>query len=181
MIGAWMIGAAALLAAQDGGRPVSDLSPAEAALQLQGYLAQGMAATYGDGETSEGRYVSFTENSLTLTRRGYRHPGAGSAGGWYMTQLHIHRFDLEPVTVSYDARSEHVIVTLRCEARAGSCIMAASANPGSPVPAEERDYATLSLGFAMPIYEDSYAEEMEQLFEIWRSAPEVALAPVIYD
>lgn len=176
-----LAGALAVIAAEPEGRPVSQLSPAEAAIVLQGYLAQGMAATYEDGESTEGRYVSFTENSLTVTRRGYRHPGGEYVDGWYVTQQHVHRFDLEPVEVRFDPASLEVLLTLRCEADAPDCIMASSASALFPMSMEDHSASTLTLGFAMYIYEDGYAEEMEQLFEIWRAAPQTELAPIIYD
>lgn len=181
MLVAGLAGALALAGAQPEGRPVADLSPAEAAILLQDYLAQGMAATYSDGETSEGRYVIFGERSLTVARRGYRNPGGEYAGGWYVTEHHIHRFDLEPVEVRFDPEVEEIVMTLRCAPEARDCIMAQSANAMFPMLAEDHDANTLSIGLAMYIYEDGYAEEMEQLFEIWRTAPQTELAPIIYD
>ncbi len=179
MIAKVLFAGMALISAQEEAVPVSELSPVEAAVILQGYFAQGMSTTYSEGDLTEGRYITFGQNSLTVRRRGYRHPGSDAEPCWYVIERHIHRFDLDPVEVRWDPDLEQI--TLRCGSDARDCVMSRSESAWSPMFGEEAGHDALSIRFAMPIYEDGYAEEMGQLFEIWRSAPEVALAPVIYD
>jgi len=181
MIAHTLLAGMALISAQQEGVPASELSPAEAAIMLQGYFAQGMSATYADGDRAEGRYITLGRNSLTIRRRGYRHPGSDAEPGWYVIERHIHRFDLEPVEVRWEPELEQITVILRCEPDAHDCIMSRSASARLPRFAEDAGHDALSIRFSMFIYEGGEADEMEQLFEIWRSAPEVALAPVIYD
>ena len=174
-----LLAAATLLSAQidDYARNYEEVSPAEAALSIQVYLMQGMLATYHDEMRAEGRYLTLIHNGITIAVRGYEEPGADRAGGWYMRSLHAHRFDLEPVQVTYDDDTYEAIIHLRCEADAGDCIGAYSASGLFPDPVEDRSRGELFVRFRTLFWEDDYGPDMEALFEVWRSAPEEYVDP----
>ncbi len=163
---------AALLATQPGVQGSTEITPADAALMLQGVLAQGMNTTYHGSDSVEGRYISFGHNSLTVMRRGYQTPSSEWPGGWYAQHLHIHRFDLAPVEVSYDPGTYQLVLTLTCEAGTYDCIGVTGASAQQQTFIEDRGLEAVSIAFDMHHFEDDYADEMDRLFEVWRSAPE---------
>lgn len=136
------LAAVALLTAQtDEARDWSHLSPPEAALLIQNYLAYGMMGTYRDGDAVEGRYVSLGENALTVYRRGVQ----GSTGdpddpapGWYMNARHIHRFDLAPVDVELNQDRAILTLLFSCLEPESDCIGSSSSHEMFGGPGEDR-------------------------------------------
>lgn len=166
------LAAVALLTAQaDDVRDWSHLSPPEAALLIQNYLAYGMMETYAEGGAIEGRYISVLENSLTVYRRGVREPLNEEASGWFAHSRHIHRFDIAPVDVELNAERSSLILNISCLEPDYPCIGASSSTPVRRGPTEERGSNVWSIEFTVIEPYPAYAAELEQLFEIWRTAP----------
>ena len=169
------LAALALLSSQaDEVRDWSHLSPPEAALLIQNYLAYGMMGTYQDGGAVEGRYVSLGENSLTVYRRGVQRSTGepdDPAPGWYMNARHIHRFDLAPVDVELNTERVTLTVSFSCLDPGSECIGSASSHEMFGGPGEDRSSSTWSIEFNVITPDPAYETELEQLFEIWRTAP----------
>ena len=169
------LAALALLSTQaDEPRDWSHLSPPEAALLIQNYLAYGMMGTYSDGAAVEGRYVYLLENAITVFRRGVQPPTDNEndpAPGWYMNARAMHRFDLAPIDVELNAERSSVTLTFSCLDPESECIGSLSSHELFGGPGEDRSSSTWSIEFEVIEPEPAYESELEQLFEIWRTAP----------
>ena len=166
------LAAVALITAQaDDARDWSHLSPLEAGLAAQNYLAYGMMDTYGEDGRSEGRYINVSENGLTIYRRGVQAPVGDLAPGWYMNARHVHRFDLAPIDVELNEERSSLTLHLSCLDRDSECIGSMSSHEMFGGPGEDRSSRTWSIEFNVITPYPAYEIELEQLFEIWRTAP----------
>ncbi len=168
------LAAATLLATQPVPEDYSDRSPAEAALLIQNYLAYGMMDTYTDGAAAEGRYIYLLENAITVFRRGVQPPTGNEndpAPGWYMNARDMHRFDLAPVDVELNSERSSLTLHFSCLDPEFECIGSSSSHVMFGGPGEDRSSSAWSIEFSVITPDPAYEVELEQLFEIWRSAP----------
>jgi hypothetical protein len=171
-----MIGLAAgvMLIAQPLPADHSDLSPAEAALLIQNHLAYGMMGTYREGAAFEGRYIYLLENGITVFRRGVQPLTDNEndpAPGWYMNARHMHRFDLAPIDVELNEDRVTLTLSFSCLEPESECIGSSSSHEMFGGPGEDRSSSTWSIEFEVIEPDPAYETELEQLFEIWRTAP----------